>query len=66
MDEKRETVDQRWGHAKTQRWTYQKTDGTERAGRRGSVYVFVCARWCLYAPAEPQQSGNTEANLNGE
>lgn len=42
VDEKRETVDQRWGHAKTQRWTYQKTDGTER----GLADVAVCM--CLF------------------
>lgn len=42
VDEKRETVNQRSGHAKTQRWTYQKTDGTER----GLADVAVCM--CLF------------------
>lgn len=45
-----------------ERQTDQKTD---RSGRRladGALRMCVC----LYAPAEPRQSGSTEAKLNGE
>lgn len=56
---KRETRD-----APAEGQTDQKTDRTVSGLADSAMCVCVCGR--LYGPAEPRQSSNTEAKLNGE